>query len=102
MVKRKGKSSNVGGEELEKRGGLEAYQPGFTFYDAGGTEALYNDNVDMWLDVDGHKLHITDNVCIRPSEYTLGITGEYQMLLKRGELLFDLWKEYEREHNLEL
>ena len=102
VVKRKGKSSNAGGEELEKNGGLEAYKPGFTFRDAGGTEALYNDNVDMWLDIDGHKLHITDNVCIRPSEYTLGITGEYAMLLKRGELLFDLWTEYQREHELEL
>ena len=27
-------------------------------------------------------LHITDNVVIRDSEYTLGITGEYERLLK--------------------
>ena len=102
VVKRKGKTENAGGEELAGRGGLEAYQPGFTFYDAGGTEALYNDNVDMWLEIDGHKLHITDNVCIRPSEYTLGITGEYEYLLKHPELLFDLWTEYKRDKDLEL
>ena len=79
---------------------MRRYVPGFVFREAGGTEALYNDNVDMWLQIDGHDLHITDNVCIRPSEYTLGITGEYDYLLKHGELLFDLWTEYEREHNL--
>ena len=90
----------LGGKELAEHGGLEAYVPGFVFREAGGTEALYNDNVDMWLQIDGHDLHITDNVCIRPSEYTLGITGEYDYLLKHGELLFDLWTEYEREHNL--
>ena len=102
VVKRKGKETNVGGKELAEKGGLEAYKPGITFQKAGGTEALYNDNVDMWLDIDGHKLHITDNVCIRPSEYTLGITGEYEYLLKHAELLFDLWTEYKREKDLEI
>lgn len=93
---------NAGGKELAAHGGLEAYKPGFTFHDAGGVEALYNDAVDMWINVDGHKLHITDNVCIRPSEYTLGIPGEYEHLLKHAELLFDLWSEYQREHDLEI
>lgn len=102
VVKRKNGIENAGGLELSQHGGLEAYKPGFCFRDAGGTEALYNDNIDMWLDVDGHKLHITDNVCIRPSEYTLGITGEYAYLLKHAELLFDLWSEYQRDHNLEI
>jgi hypothetical protein len=27
-------------------------------------------------------VHITDNVAIRDSEYTLGITGEYERLLR--------------------
>lgn len=100
VVKRKGKCENAGGEELAKAGGLSAYKPGFTFREAGGAEAVYNDNVDLWIDIDNHKLHITDNVCIRPSEYTLGITGEYDFLLKHVELMFDLWEEYKREKNL--
>lgn len=102
VVKRGKGSENLGGDELTKRGGLEAYKPGFTFKEAGGTEALYNDNVNIWLDVDGHKLHITDNVCIRPSEYTLGITGEYEYLLKHVELLYDLWSEYKLNKSLEI
>ena len=92
--------SCISGEELARAGGLEKYEPGFTFRDAGGTEAVYNDQVDMWIQREGHDLHITDNVCIRPSEYTLGITGEYKWLLNHLELLFDLWSEYDREKNL--
>ena len=102
VVKRKGNSNNAGGEELAKNGGLEAYKPGFTFKDSGGVEALYNDNVDLLLHIDGHDLRITDNVCLRESSYTLGITGEYEFLLKHVELLFDLWTEYKREKDLEL
>lgn len=101
VVKRKGNISNAGGRELSSRGGLEAYKPGFTFYDAGGTEALYNDDVDMIIHVDGHDLRITDNVCIRPSEYTLGITGEYADLLKQADLLFDLWEQRKRDLAIE-
>ena len=95
------KKGNAGGRELQAAGGLEAYKPGFTFKAAGGTEALYNDNVDFTITAEGRELRITDNVCIRPSEYTLGITGEYEWLLKHTELLFDLWTEYKREKDLE-
>lgn len=100
VVKRGKGSENLGGDELTKHGGLTAYKPGFTFHEAGGTEAVYNDNVDIYIDVEGHKLHITDNVVIRPSEYTLGITGEYDFLLRHVELLYDLWAEYKREKTL--
>ena len=102
VVKRKGTENNVGGKELKSRGGLEAYKPGFTFRESGGVEAVYNDNIDMWIHVDNHDLHITDNVSLRPSEYTLGITGEYEFLLKHVELLYDLWTEYKQEKSLEL
>ena len=100
VVKRKGTENNVGGKELQELGGLKAFKPGITFRKAGGVEAVYNDDVNMVLNVDGHILHITDNVCLKESEYTLGITGEYKFLLNHLELLYDLWKEYEREHSL--
>lgn len=88
-----GVNKKTGGEELEKHGGLEAFKPGFVFRDAGGTEAVYNDNIDKVIKVDGRDLHITDNVVIRPSSYTLGITGEYKMLLHRAELVRALQRE---------
>lgn len=77
-----GVNKKIGGEELQRRGGLEAFKPGFTFYDAGGTEALYNDHADMYTVTDkGNRLHITPNVVIKESTYTLGITGDYLMIL---------------------
>lgn len=73
-----GVNKKTGGKELGK---LENFREGFIFRKSGGTESIFNDDVDMVLDVDGHKLHITDNVVIRDSTYTLGITAEYRMIL---------------------
>lgn len=100
VVKNRGTETNIGGKELAKHGGLEAYEPGFTFRESGGVEAIYNDNIDEWRIIDGHKLHITDNVVLHDSTYTLGITGEYEWLLNHFELLYDMWLNYQREHFL--
>lgn len=67
-----------GGKELQK---LENFKDGFVFREAGGTESVYNDNIDMDIIVDRHPIHITDNLVIRDSEYTLGITADYRRIL---------------------
>lgn len=72
--------------EIEKRGGISSliYTPSgtFTFYEAGGTELKYNDERDYgWIDREGRPLHVTRNVCILDSTYTLGMTEEYYALL---------------------
>ena len=73
-----GVDKRKGAKELAS---LDNFQEGFIFKDAGGTESIFNDNIDMTIHVDGHDLHITDNVVIRPSTYTLGITAEYRAIL---------------------
>lgn len=73
-----GVSKKAGAKEL---GCLENMVEGFTFTEAGGTESVYNDNVDEVVDYHGRKIHITDNVVIRPSTYTLGLTAEYAAIL---------------------
>ena len=88
-----GVNKKLGAEELARAGGVEAFKDGMVFREAGGTESLYNDNVDFWIQREGHDLHITDNVVIRPSEYTLGLTEEYKMLLHRAELMRQLHRE---------
>ena len=81
-----GVNKKKGGKELDKNGGLEAFKEGFVFKDAGGTMAVYNDNPEIKeLEIDGHILPITSNVAILPSEYTLGITGEYERIIKFGK-----------------
>lgn len=68
-----------GADELEK---IENFKEGFIFNKAGGTESVFNDNIDMYyLTLEGKQLHITDNVVIRDSTYTLGITAEYRAIL---------------------
>lgn len=78
-----GVNKKLGGKELDRHGGLTAFDEGFVFRDAGGTQALYNDTPAVdYVDIDGHRIKITSNVAILPSEYTLGITGEYERIIK--------------------
>lgn len=78
-----GVSKKDGGKELEAAGGMAAFKEGFVFRDAGGTEAVYNDDTNMdFLMPNGQYLHIGPNVVIRDSTYTLGLAGEYSRLLQ--------------------
>lgn len=70
-----------GGDELEASGGLTAFKPGYIFRESGGLESLYNDATDYWTTIDGHDLHVTRNVCLRPSTYTVSIGEKYHSLL---------------------
>lgn len=73
-----------GGSELAAHGGISAFKPDFVFREAGGVEAVYNDfpEIDS-ITIDGHVQPITANVVLRESEYTLGITDEYEALLMK-------------------
>lgn len=80
-----------GGEELEKNGGIESFKAGFEFEEAGGTQAIYNDNPDIEkIVIDGNTIPITSNVVLKDGVYTLGITAEYKRLLKTCNKLFDI------------
>ena len=73
-----GVNKRKGAKEL---GCIENFKEGFTFREAGGTESVFNDNVDMIVEREGRALRITDNIVIRDSTYTLGITQEYRDIL---------------------
>lgn len=78
-----GVNKKKGGKELDKHGGLSAFAEGFVFREAGGTQAVYNDTPQMdHVVIEGRSLPVTANVAILPSEYTLGITGEYERIIK--------------------
>lgn len=78
-----GVNKKKGGAELDEHGGLSAFTEGFVFREAGGTQAVYNDSPKMdHVDIEGRSLPVTANVAILPSEYTLGITGEYERIIK--------------------
>lgn len=71
-----------GADELMQAGGLSEFAPGFTFRKAGGLESVYNDMTDYTTIIDGHTLHVTRNVCLRPSTYRVGITEKYRTLIE--------------------
>lgn len=78
-----GVNKKKGGAELDIHGGLSAFDEGFVFREAGGTQAVYNDTPPMdSVDIEGRSIPVTANVAILPSEYTLGITGEYERIIK--------------------
>lgn len=83
-----GVGKSIGAKEL---GTIDNFKIGFVFRDAGGTESVYNDNVDFVIERDGHKIRITDNLFIKDSSYTLGVTGDYFDLIRKctgyGELI---------------
>lgn len=86
-----GVAKRAGGRELDRHGGIKAFRPGFTFVDAGGLEAVYNDRPEIPpLEIDGHRLVITANVVLRPSTYTLGLSADYQRLLDGYEFTTDI------------
>lgn len=85
-----GVNKSKGAKELDKYGGLQAFEEGFIFRKAGGTQAKYNDNIEVHtVEIDGHVLEIPSNIAILPSEYTVGITGEYERILKFSKKYLD-------------
>lgn len=84
-----------GGPELDRGDryghGLERFidiDHPFTFVEAGGTEARYHDDYLHGVELDGHVVTLGPCTVIRPSTYTLGITGEYRELIDDP---LDIW-----------
>lgn len=85
-----GVNKKKGGAELSRRGGIEAFREGFIFIDAGGTESVYNDSTPYAERVlNGHKIEMSPNICIRPSTYTVSLTDEYRNLLESCKISVD-------------
>lgn len=85
-----GVNKKKGGAELSRRGGIEAFREGFTFIDAGGTESVYNDSTPYVERIlNGHKIEMSPNICIRPSTYTVSLTDEYRNLLETCKISVD-------------
>ena len=74
-----GVKKKEGAQELAK---IENFTPDFCFTHSAGLKAKYNDNVDMWFNYEDKPIHITDNVYLSDTEYTLGITDEYKRILQ--------------------
>lgn len=86
-----GVTKKKGGKELEKHGGIKAFAAGFVFKDAGGLDAIYNDDPEVkTYTVEGREIEITSNVVLKEGVYTLGIAAEYKKLLEISAKIFDI------------
>ena len=80
-----GVGKRSGAADLSENGGIDAFRIGYTFTgEAGGLEAVYNDKADFYMEAEGRQLHITKNVCLRPSTYTLGLSKDYEWALSHA------------------
>ena len=83
LVKYDKEGREISAQEIQSKGGFSAFKNGTVFTQAGGTESIYNDAKHICnIEIDGHNVEITRNVCIKPSTYTFGMTEEYIRLLK--------------------
>ena len=90
-----GVSKKDGAKELES---IENFKDGFIFTNAGGLESVYNDNVDNVFNYQGQKIRYRDNICLRESTYTIGLSADYERILngifKLKYMPFDIKKLY--------
>lgn len=91
-----GVNKKLAPDELEEHGGIEAFKIGFTFLRSGGTESVYNDGPYGDFTVENHVLKITQNVVIRPSTYTIGITDEYRRILTDARTLKEFKETFDK------
>ena len=77
-----GVSKRLGAAELERKGGLEAFQPGLMFEDSGKLEAVYRDLPFGDYEYRGEMLRITQNVTLRPTHYFMERSNDYDSLIK--------------------
>ena len=85
-----GVNKSIGADELWSKGGLQAFNDGFTFRKAGGVDAVYNDDYHQIIDIEGHRLEINDNVVLKESTYTVGMTGEYKYIIEHPAIWLEV------------
>ena len=75
-----GVNKKAGAKELKA---IKNFKEGFIFKKAGGKMAVYNDKpIPDHIKIDGHEVDIISNIALFDSTYTLGITADYERLIR--------------------
>lgn len=82
-----------GSRELERKGGIKAFKvgtedhpKGFLFNDA-GLAVVYNDHADLEYEINGEKIHITNNVFLYTDHYELSISEKYEEAIEMAHYI---------------
>lgn len=78
-----------GSEVLKRDGGIAKFDFDYVFKNTGKTGAVYSDDIDMVLEIDGHQLRITRNVTIVEMDYSMTASKSYAQLLWALEEFLD-------------
>lgn len=81
-------------DNLKKLGGIEAFKPDLLFETSGNVAAKYNDFPEVeYIEREGRRIGITSNVVLVPTTYRLGITDEYEVVLRDAKEMLITLKE---------
>lgn len=84
-----GLNKTKGAKYLEQLGGIDYFRPGVVFPAefSGRTTSYYNDLSEIQTkDINGHSVTYGSNIAIENTEYTLGATGEWLLMVLDGEI----------------
>ena len=83
-----------GAKELERAGGLAAFQPGFVFREAGGMDVIYQDDPIGTITLDERQLYVGTGAVLIESTYTTSLGKSYaevlENLIENG--VFDIFR----------
>lgn len=84
-----GLNKSNGAKYLEKIGGIDYFRPGVIFPKefSGRTTSYYNDLIGIHKrNINGHMVTYGSNIGVENTEYTLGATGEWLLMVLDGEI----------------
>lgn len=92
-----GVAKEDGSKELASIGGINRWNENTVFKDSGSTNFYYNDNVSFeYINEDGKKIYITDNVYSEASEFSMNIKPEYADVLKNARAIAKIYRQMNR------
>jgi hypothetical protein len=84
----------MGSKELVEMGGIKEWNLESKFTKSGGSAFYYNDNVCMdYVNEDGKKIRITDNVYSESTTYTMHMNSTYEEVLKQAKELLKIYRQ---------
>lgn len=89
-----GVNKEMGSKELVEMGGIKEWNLETKFTKSGGSAFYYNDNVCMdYVNEDGKKIRITDNVYSESTTYTMHMNSTYEEVLKQAKELLKIYRQ---------
>lgn len=72
---------------------IRNFKAGFIFTRSAGLTATYNDHVNEYVMIDGHKLHITSNVYLEKTTYQINLNDDFDTIIQIAKKLLNEHKE---------